>query len=602
MDAEATTGDARWPGYSGWRNAAAPVALQVNDEYDSHLYARAKGWKEKSIPITPDMKEAHITLDERQEPPPPPTTLKVILPPSKWLGGHFVFVRVLVRTADGREFWTCEAKEVGTENETTVELNLRDWQGYRMELTGGLRFGFRGGVLSGPHDLGLVPLQANEWRLDEWPDPPTTTPAPRRPIATCEGRRMEFNAPSRFQSGRIEVFDIGGVADSPIAVLDGSSEIPVPMVVDPVAGPQIQVDLPARIKVRRSSDHEPGDWAIYCETGDRTWPGATGESGYARAWFVDNEAWLWAPKGPVRLQVAVNNRIVQAWKFEIVDDRVHTFEVDESSADVKLEITTDNPEVRKFWFNSSSFQVMKPGTLGGQSAKPGQQLKLKPGSYVLVAPDELIADPVPFEAVAGETTVVRMKIHGEVSFDANAVLRTPVEGHVIVPQIRYTIDHLPGSPVATGRAMLQSEPEFHARQVPEGLLLHDLPRNCEFWLWGAASVGTIRYALIPMKVTVGDEQPIIEGKWVQLRRGSKDWRLSDAQVCWETPVGPAVWIERISAGTTWECAHPIGPARMSVRQGGEVIVQFETNLEAGTDPVDIPPDIAAKLREAGVLR
>jgi hypothetical protein len=580
-----------------------PVPMQLvnldGDSRDLEIVGIVPGWKTKGVPYRPGMTEARIVLHEREY---PPTTLTVVIPPAPdWLSDAKVS-RVVVHI---RGDWIpprthyMDHLKVDPYNEVSRKWTVADGKPLQIVIEGGMSFGFPMGIISGPHEYIPQAHIANEWRLHSWPDPPSTMPLKRR--LTCDGRPIRLHVPVVYGDHWGE----HGGGSAPVAYLDGDEVLPFKLGRDSDGNAVSELTLPARIKVHLPENHTPGRWIADAYLGADARIGQPGETDSTRAEFIDGESWLWLPRGPALVVARRDRQVVDHWRIDVTVS-VQVLNVRESvPGTAKFEIRSDDPTLADRcagW----DFRVVTHVQGEQHRVSDGHELSLQPGTYALIAPDDLRADGVPFEIAAGETTLVRMNVEGAVAFDGELILKPPVAGGVEFPFFQYRLDMHSQRPFGTGKEPILEGSIFDgqpSRQVAQGLLIQELPRGAEFWLAGALGVGDRRWALIPQRVTLGDSTPALEGQWVELRRAERSWDLRGAFVCWESPAGPTVPTYHMQGVWSWRTCQPVGPARMTVRRhDGLVLHSFETDWAPGNEPVLLPPDVEARLAELGLLR
>jgi hypothetical protein len=477
-------------------------------------------------------------------------------------------------------------------------FKLRGGEPFQVVVTGGAFFGLPDGVFSGPHDLTPVPNQENVWRMGSWPEPLTRTPASQTSI-TCDGRPIRLNVAWRYD----HIWHNGNHGLVGVAIFDGEDEVPIPMVIED-GEPVRKLVLPTRVRVVLPEGHTPGRWTADAYRGENARVGMPGETDSTRAEFIDREAWLWLPRGPALIVARRDGAVMDQWRVDVSGTAVLVLTVQEPVyGKAKFEITTTVPDLAER-AQDWGFKVLTEIKGESHHVHHGAELELQPGTYALVAPDDLRAEGVRFAVAGGETTIVRMSVEGVVSYDSTLILELPTPGHAIVPMFWSQYDTHPDKPFGTGKTPFNcySFDRLPTRQLPRGLLLEGLPKGQEFWLAGVVGVGDRRYALVPQKLFLTDGQKTVTGSWIELRRAALELNLRVCRLCWESPSGPS--ITRGTDGPTgWWNAVPTGPTRLTVRRSsGEVLHSFETDWEPGDEPVLLPPDVEARLAELGLLR
>jgi hypothetical protein len=388
----------------------------------------------------------------------------------------------------------------------------------------------------------------------------------------------------------------------PVALIDGATDVPYSVGKDAEGNPVRALDLPLRVKVVLPDGHAPGKWIVDAYLGADARAGPAGETDSTRVAFIDGEAWLWLPRGPALIVARRDGAIVSQWRIDVSGAAVQELVVDEGAmGTARIAVVSDDPALGapdKGW-------VYEVVAADGQTLDVvgGEELHLQAGSYALLPPANKLAASVRFTVIAGQTVTATIRVLAEVHFDGRLILSLPAAGAVMTANFWYEIDRHPDKPLASGTTMFTMDGDWlFNRQVPQGQMLYDLPRGREFWLAGALNVGEQRHAMIPMRVTLGGETPVVQPQWRPMRP-APDWNTGGYCVCWQTPSGPCVRTDRADGGRKWWDCQPTGRCTMTLRrESGEVLLSFETSHEPADAPALMPPELIARLRELGAMR
>lgn len=469
---------------------------------------------------------------------------------------------------------------------------------WTLELRGGAKWGYPGGVFCGPIKATAIAETTVEVVLPHVPVPPWPKPV-RDFVAdvTVHGQGVDVTAPTLDGVHAEPVIhkmkhEMVFKGTPPIALLDGKERVPVTL--EPPAQPGdeafLRLVLEPRIEVRakRNGKAIPEFKVV-----------ATGSDCRCDSWGDEGQAVAWLPPGDSMVYVYLDNNLIHLSEIEVKRGKVLVIDVSHDSVRVEFEHADPPTGMGQGPPGWELLRFDEHGEWIAEENSPYGVELLQPGRY-RVQPFLLNQHkPIDFDITDGQDRVIRVPKLPKIEYgDCLLHMDTSVLGD---KEVYANVSYIWAGIRTEQRLGNNHRPWYWsitASVVPEGIRIEKLPLGQDVILTAYLEVdeGQVERIVLmkPIKVRFDKPGQSVATDWKNGTLLHEDWDEFDACTVSFTPGFSAPFSEDGYAF----------PGRQEVvfyDQHDEIVLRDWVIVPESVDEFAIPPALRAKLVEAGLL-